>query len=151
MRPRAEAVAIAQDRLREKAFIRDCGVEVAPHAAVTEAAQASGIEAGLFPGILKTARLGYDGKGQLAVADAGRLAEAWQALHSVPCVLEKRLALRCELSVIVARGSDGATESFPVCENQHRDGILSRTWLPARIEPASAQAARTIAVRVAEG
>jgi 5-(carboxyamino)imidazole ribonucleotide synthase len=151
VRPSAGAVAIAQDRLREKAFLRSCGAEVAPHAAVVAAAQVPAIDAGLFPGILKTARLGYDGKGQLAVADPGRLAGAWQALQAAPCVLEKRLPLRRELSVIVARGSDGAMASFPVCENEHRHGILARTWLPARIGPDLAQAAQALGARIAAG
>jgi 5-(carboxyamino)imidazole ribonucleotide synthase len=151
VRPCAAAVAIAQDRLREKAYVRSCGVEVAPHTAIDALGQLRAVDPGLFPGILKTARLGYDGKGQMSVAGADRLAEAWQALHAVPCVLEKRLALRRELSVIVARGGDGAAASFPVCENEHRNGILACTRLPARIDAASAQSARAIAVRIADG
>lgn len=151
VRPCPAAVAIAQDRLREKAFLRSCGVAVAPHAPVDDVAGLQAVDAGLFPGILKTARLGYDGKGQLAVAGAGALSGAWQALRTVPCVLEKRLALRRELSVIVARGADGATASFPVCENEHREGILACTRLPARIDEDAARAARAIAVRVADG
>jgi 5-(carboxyamino)imidazole ribonucleotide synthase len=151
VRPRAQAVAIAQDRLREKAFIRSCGVEVAPYAAIDEGVPLHEIDATLFPGILKTARLGYDGKGQRPVDDARQLAEAWQGLRAVPCVLERRLPLRRELSVIVARGSDGATASFPVCENEHRNGILAYTRLPARIDASSARSARAIAVRIADG
>jgi 5-(carboxyamino)imidazole ribonucleotide synthase len=151
VRPRAEAVAIAQDRLREKAFLRSCGVEIAPHAPIADAAAARAPDATLFPAILKTARLGYDGKGQAAVAGPAQLAAAWQGLGALPCVLEQRLALRRELSVIVARGHDGASVTFPVCENEHRGGILARTWLPARIDAAAAQSARAIAVRVADG
>jgi 5-(carboxyamino)imidazole ribonucleotide synthase len=149
VRPAAAAVAIAQDRLREKAFVQSCGVAVAPHAAVRAGAPAPA--AALFPGILKTARLGYDGKGQCAVADPAQLASAWQALQSVACVLEQRLPLQRELSVIVARGADGAAVTFPVCENEHRDGILARTWLPARIDAAAAAEARRIAARIAAG
>jgi 5-(carboxyamino)imidazole ribonucleotide synthase len=84
----------------------------------------------LLPGILKTARLGYDGKGQVRVADAAELAAAWAELKQVPCVLEKRLALQRELSVIVARGADGRS-CFPVQQNLHRDGILAVTQVPA--------------------
>lgn len=149
VRPSAAAVAVAQDRLREKAFVRDCGVAVAPHAPVTTADELAAVDPGLFPGILKTARLGYDGKGQVAVADAAALAAAWQALGRVACVLEKRLALRRELSVLVARGADGATASFPVNENEHRAGILAATLLPARISAAQAGQARTIAATIA--
>jgi len=147
--PAAAAVAVAQDRLREKAFVRSCGVPVAPHAPITCAADCAAVDASLFPGILKTARLGYDGKGQLAVADAGALAAAWQELGSVPCVLERRLALRRELSVLIARGADGATAVFPVNENEHSHGILAATLLPARIAPEQAERARAIAGTIA--
>lgn len=145
VRPGAAAVAVAQDRLREKAFIRSCGVPVAPYAPVSNAAEVAALDPALFPGILKTARLGYDGKGQLAVADARELVAAWRELKSVPCVLEKRLPLRRELSVLVARGADGATAIFPVNENEHRHGILAATLLPARIAPHQAERARVIA------
>jgi 5-(carboxyamino)imidazole ribonucleotide synthase len=151
VRPSAAAVEIAQDRLREKAFLRTCSVEVAPYAPVTNAAEAAAADAQLFPAILKTARLGYDGKGQRAVAGPAALPQAWRELLGVPCVLERRLPLRRELSVIVARGTDGTVASFPVCENEHEHGILARTWLPARVSPACAQAARTMAERVAQG
>ena len=151
VRPDARAVAIAQDRIREKAFVSSCGVEVAPHAGLSHAGDLAAAAADLFPGILKTARLGYDGKGQVPVAAPSALAAAWQSLHSVACVLERRLPLRRELSVIVARGADAAKAVFPVCENEHRGGILARTWMPARIDAASARAARDIAVRIADG
>jgi len=149
VRPAAAAVAVAQDRLREKAFVRACGVAVAPHAPVTTAAGLAAVDPDLFPGILKTARLGYDGKGQVAVADAGALAAAWEALGRVACVLEKRLHLRRELSVLVARGADGATASFPVNENEHQHGILAATLVPARISPAQAERARATAATIA--
>lgn len=151
VRPDAAAVAVAQDRLREKSFLQGCGIAVAPHAPVlSEESLAGAAASDLFPGILKTTRLGYDAKGQVAVEGPGSLREAWQALRRVPCVLEKRLALRRELSVVVARGAAGALASFPVCENVHRGGILARTWLPARVAPACAQEAQRIAERVAE-
>jgi len=150
VRPGAAAVSVAQDRLREKAFVRSCGVPVAPHAAVSNAADLAGVDPSLFPGILKTARLGYDGKGQKTVTDAAELAAAWHALGAVPCVLEARLALQRELSVIVARGADGATAVYPVSENEHRDGILAACVLPARIAAESARQACAIAVTLAE-
>lgn len=149
VRPAAAAVAVAQDRLREKAFIRACGVPVAPHAAVSSAAELAAVDPGLFPGILKTARLGYDGKGQVLVAEAADLAAAWRELGSVPCVLEKRLPLHRELSVLVARGADGASTTFPVNENEHRHGILAATLMPARIAPQQAERACAIASAVA--
>jgi 5-(carboxyamino)imidazole ribonucleotide synthase len=149
VRPAAAAVAIAQDRLREKAFVRSCGVPVAPHAPLTSTADLAAVDPELFPGIVKTARLGYDGKGQRAVANAAELAAAWQALKAVPCVLEKRMELRRELSVLIARGADGATAIFPVNENEHSHGILAATLLPARIGPEQAERARAIAGAIA--
>ncbi len=149
VRPDGAAVAVAQDRLREKSFIHACGVPVAAHAAIASADAIAAVDAALFPGILKTARLGYDGKGQAAVADRQELRAAWQAFGAIPCVLEQRLALRRELSVVIARGLDGATASFPVAENEHRAGILACSILPARIAPAQAQRARAIAATLA--
>ena len=149
VRPAAAAVAAAQDRLREKAFVLSCGVPVAPHAPVTSTDELAAVDPSLFPGILKTVRLGYDGKGQRAVADAAALVAAWRDLGAQPCVLEKRLALRRELSVLIARGADGACAIFPVNENEHGHGILSVTLMPARISPRQAERARAIAGAIA--
>jgi len=151
VRPLAAAVAVAQDRITEKDFIRSCGVEVAPHAAVTATTDLASLHAELFPAILKTARLGYDGKGQIDVPERAALDAAWRQLRSVDCVLEQRLALRRELSVIVARGADGAKAYFPASENEHRGGILAASLLPARIDARQAELARTIAARIADG
>jgi 5-(carboxyamino)imidazole ribonucleotide synthase len=108
------------------------------------------VPAGLLPGILKTARQGYDGKGQQRVDDRVALQAAWEALGRVPCVLEQRLALRLELSVIVARGRDGAVVHLPVQQNLHRDGILAVTQVPApQAPPALQQQAIESAARVA--
>ena len=128
--PGADAVAIAQDRSTEKAHFRRCGVPVAPFAVIETPEQAEAITsvgADLFPGILKTARLGYDGKGQIRVATPAALAAAWDALKNVPCVLEKMLPLAAECSVIVARGADGELVHFHPQLNLHRDGILAVT------------------------
>ena len=122
--PPFDAVAIAQDRAREKAHFVACGVPCAPHAVIETAAQLAAVSDALLPGILKTTRLGYDGKGQVRVRTRTELAEAWTGLGSVPCVLEKMLPLKMECSVIVARGADGAMVHFPVQRNLHRDGIL---------------------------
>ncbi len=126
--PAAAAVAIAQDRAAEKAHFVRCGVPVAPHALIDSEQTLAAVDAQtLLPGILKTARLGYDGKGQVRVATRAELADAWQQLARVPCVLEKMLPLREECSVIVARGRDGALVHLPVQRNLHRDGILAVT------------------------
>ena len=147
--PAASAVAIAQDRIAEKAFVRDAGIEVAPYCAVTAEVDLLAADAALFPAILKAARLGYDGKGQARVADRARALEAFRAMGGVPCVLEKRLALAMELSVVVARGFDGAALAWPVAENEHRDGILAVSVAPARIDAATAARATDAALGVA--
>jgi 5-(carboxyamino)imidazole ribonucleotide synthase len=102
----------------------------------------------LLPGILKSARLGCDGKGQASVATRDEARESWSRMQRVPCVLEKRLGLRREISCVVCRGADGQTTAFPVAENEHRKGILAVTIAPARIEPHAVHAqqlARTVA------
>ena len=125
--PSAQAVGIAQDRLLEKAHFAGCGVPVAPYAVIETAEQLAQVNSDLFPGILKTARMGYDGKGQVRVKNPAELAAAWADLKSVPCVLEKMLPLQIECSVIVARGADGTCVNLPVQRNLHRDGILAVT------------------------
>jgi 5-(carboxyamino)imidazole ribonucleotide synthase len=125
-------VAVCQDRAAEKATFARFGVACAPYAVIDSAPDLDGIDAALLPGIVKTARLGYDGKGQRRVATRAELADAWAALGGRPCVLEQRLALAAEASVVVARGADGAVVHLPVQENTHRDGVLAITRVPAR-------------------
>jgi 5-(carboxyamino)imidazole ribonucleotide synthase len=149
--PAAEAVALCQQRAAEKAQFLRCGVPCAPHARVETSAELARLDETLFPGILKTSQLGYDGKGQLGVASRDALDAAWQALRRVPCVLEKRLALRHEISVIVARASTGQLVHLPVQQNLHRDGILALSQVPAPdVAPALAAQAVAQAARVAE-
>ena len=149
--PDADAVAVCQDRGLEKEQFLRCGVPCAPYAAIAAPADIEQAPAGLLPGVLKTARLGYDGKGQALVADRQALREAWAALGEVPCVLEKRLALKVELSVVVARSAMGDCVSLPVQQNWHRDGILAVTQVPAPDVPADVQRQAVEAtLRVAE-
>jgi 5-(carboxyamino)imidazole ribonucleotide synthase len=148
--PGAEAVAIAQDRIAEKRFVAGCEIAVAPHAVIQRSEDCDAIDARLLPGILKSARLGYDGKGQVRVKHPAEVRVAFGVLGHVPCVLEKMLALALEVSVVVARNRAGQTLSFPVAENAHRDGILAVTVLPARIDEALARRAREAAMRIAE-
>ena len=148
--PSAAAVATAQNRLAEKKFFASCGVPVAPHMAIEVEADLGRIDPGLLPGILKTATLGYDGLGQRRVASADDVERAWRELKQVPCVLEQRLSLAREVSVIVARAADGQAVALPVAENQHRGGILAVTMLPARIDGALAAQARTAALAIAQ-
>ncbi len=129
--PAADCVAIAQDRIREKAHFARCaaasGVAPAPYAVIESEADLAAVPDALLPGILKTARLGYDGKGQARVASRDELAAAWRRMGGVACVLEQLLPLALECSVIVARGRDGQVVSLPVQRNLHRDGILAVT------------------------
>ncbi len=148
--PGADAVAICQDRALEKAHFRRCGVPCAAHALIETEAQLAAVDAALLPGILKTARLGYDGKGQARVRDRAELAAAWAAMKGVPCVLEQRLDLAAEISVIVARGADGQVVHLPVQRNLHRDGILAVTTVPAGIADALSAQAIAAATRIAE-
>ena len=148
--PRADAAATAQDRRREKRFAQDCGLPVAPYQVIAEAADLARVESSLLPGVLKSARLGYDGKGQARVDQAAALAPAWESLGRAPCVLEKWVPIEREVSVIVCRGRDGRSVTFPVAENEHRGGILAATIVPARIDAALALRARAASSTMAE-
>jgi 5-(carboxyamino)imidazole ribonucleotide synthase len=148
--PSAEAVAIAQDRAAEKAHFVKCKVPVAPFAVIDTPQQLAGVVPSLLPGILKTTRLGYDGKGQVRVSNREELQRAWDTLKNVPCVLEKMLPLQLECSVIVARGADGSCVNLPVQRNLHRDGILAVTEvyegnMPESLMVQAVSAAKSIA------
>jgi 5-(carboxyamino)imidazole ribonucleotide synthase len=148
--PSAGAVSICQDRAAEKAHLVACGVPCAPHALIESAAQLEEVSADLLPGILKTTRLGYDGKGQVRVADRAALAAAWRELREVSCVLEKMLPLAHEVSVVVARGASGEVVHFPLQQNLHRGGILAVTQVPAPdVAPAVQRQAIESAGRIA--
>ena len=148
--PAGACVALAQDRMREKEFAQRCGLAVAPYAEIHREHDIDSADAALFPGILKAARLGYDGKGQARVADRAQAREAFARLGGVPCVLEQQMALAMEVSAVVARGFDGASKVFPIAENLHHQGILARSIVPARITPAQAAAAGEAAQRIAQ-
>ena len=151
--PAARAVAVAQDRAQEKAHFVRCGVPCAPYAVIETAEQLTATPSDLLPGILKTARMGYDGKGQVRVTSAAELATAWESVGRVPCVLEKMLPLALECSVIVARGHDGHVVNLPVQRNLHRDGILAVTDvyeenMPPALTIQSVVAAKSIATEL---
>jgi 5-(carboxyamino)imidazole ribonucleotide synthase len=139
--PSASAVETCQHRALEKQCFLQAGVPCAPHAVIeVDADLHTPALATLLPGILKTTRLGYDGKGQATVNQLQDLAAAWAALGAVPCVLEKRLPLRLEISVIVARGRDGQMVHLPVQQNLHHAGILAVTQVPAPDVPVATAA-----------
>jgi 5-(carboxyamino)imidazole ribonucleotide synthase len=151
VRPAGTCVAIAQDRIREKTFLRDKGFPVGPFAVIDQVnSLPDGAHNLRFPALLKTARFGYDGKGQAKVAS---LAEA-KAIHAqwgqVACVLEEFLPLKSEVSVVLARGANGETCPFPVAENEHRNGILDVSMVPARVSSAVTEQAKTLAAQLAQ-
>jgi len=145
--PASECVAVSQDRIREKAACAAHGLPVGPYAPV--AAEGDLERPELYPAVLKRARFGYDGKGQARVASPAEARAAWRDLGRAPCVLERLLDLDCELSVVLARGADGATAPFTVAENRHRHGILDVSIAPARVAPALAAQAQAMAGRLA--
>ena len=147
--PTAASVAIAQDRISEKTFLAGHGFAVAPYAVLRSADDAARVDGALVPGIVKSARLGYDGKGQVRVGRRDEVSHAYERMGRVACVLERFVDLACEVSVIVARDESGATATWPVAENRHRDGILDVTIAPARVDAALAARAREIATGVA--
>ncbi|MFT3851184.1 MAG: 5-(carboxyamino)imidazole ribonucleotide synthase [Ilumatobacteraceae bacterium] len=136
--PSPHAIGIAQDRRSEKRFLAAAGIPVAPFTVIESPDDVALAERDhTFPAILKTARLGYDGKGQITVAAADDLADAWDALDRVPCVLEERVVLDGEVSVIVARSAAARSEpiAYPLCANVHHDGILDVTTVPGPYVP----------------
>jgi 5-(carboxyamino)imidazole ribonucleotide synthase len=153
VRPGPLVLEVAQDRIREKTFIRDLGIEVAPFVAlltpdaITSAEQAMAKWGG--PAILKTSRFGYDGKGQVPLTDPSLISAGLDTLGRVPAVLERRLAFQCEVSVLVVRGLDGALATYDVPRNEHAGGILRRSTVPSGVSPAVEVEARAIAGRIA--
>jgi 5-(carboxyamino)imidazole ribonucleotide synthase len=151
VRPAPSVLRISQDRVAEKSFLADAGVATAPWRAVASLAELRDAVAALgLPAVLKTTRLGYDGKGQQTLRDPAELADAWAALQPKPLILEGFVDFACEISVVIARGADGALSAFDAVENRHRAHILDVTLAPARISPEIAAAAQAIARRVAE-
>lgn len=151
VRPGSHAVAIARDRILEKTFIREQGLATAPFFPIRNQLDLEDACQQLeMPALLKTAQLGYDGKGQLV---AGNLQEARQRflqLQQAPCVIEERIELELELSVILARGEGGETAVYPVAENRHVNGILDTSCVPARVSPELAQRAEQMARKLAD-
>ncbi|MFO1208039.1 MAG: 5-(carboxyamino)imidazole ribonucleotide synthase [Amaricoccus sp.] len=149
VRPGRRALEVAQDRLAEKEFLRGLGLATAPFAAVDGPEALSDAMARLgAPAILKTRRFGYDGKGQVRLDAGASAAEAWIAVGAAPSVLEGFVDFEREISVIAARGIDGTVAAFDPGENEHRDGILWRTRVPAAVPARTAQDAVLLAGRI---
>ena len=149
IRPGRAALATSQDRLLEKAFLTGLGIPCAPYAAVNSLADLHEAVALIgTPSILKTTRLGYDGKGQVRLHSPADAAAAHAALAGAPAVLEGFIPFTLEVSVIAARGLDGAVACYDPGQNVHRDGILHTTTLPARLTPGQRSDAVLMAARV---
>lgn len=151
VRPSANAVAIAQDRIREKSFLREFEFPVVNFAVVRSEAD---LEVALafigLPALLKVSRFGYDGKGQARVSSLHEARAAWDLMDHEPCVLEELLTLEAEISVVLARGADGEIAAFPVAQNVHRHGILDLSIVPTRVSAAVQQEAVALAQVISE-
>ena len=150
VRPAAAAVRVAQDRIREKAFLDEQGLPTPRHRPIRSPEDLIGAGTAVAPTtILKRAALGYDGKGQWVCTDEASLAQAFHEADSTPCLLEEKLALTQEISVLVVRHADGSDLTYPVAENLHERGILSMSLVPARLTPERRDQAQRIARRLA--
>ncbi len=147
--PSGDCVAIAQNRIIEKSWITKAGLATAPYAVIESNQDINEACTALLPGILKTATLGYDGKGQIRVKTMADLQAAFIEHGQVACVLEKMVDLRAEISVVVARLNNDAIQSFPVAENEHIDGILAYSTVPARVSTSLQVQAQQMAERLA--
>ena len=151
VRPNAEAVAVCQDRATEKSFLASAGVPTVPWSLIASSDDLPDAwQAVSGSAILKTARMGYDGKGQVLVPGEAALAPAWHGLGRVPCVLERRVSLASEVSVMVARTADGHVATWPIGENVHVNGILHTTVVPAPVSEHHEVLARETAIRIAK-
>ncbi|MCX9155851.1 5-(carboxyamino)imidazole ribonucleotide synthase [Niveibacterium sp. 24ML] len=150
VRPSADAVAICQNRVAEKTFLANNGIPHAPFAPINTEADVRNAPATLFPGILKVARFGYDGKGQARVANHDEALAAFQAFKGEACVLEQMLKLDYEVSVVLARDEHGKVKCFPTAENAHARGILDVSIAPARASGCQRDTAEELAERIAE-
>ncbi|SEK38317.1 5-(carboxyamino)imidazole ribonucleotide synthase [Roseivivax marinus] len=149
IRPGREALRVSQDRATEKAFLEELGLKVAPWAEVHDPdSLAAALESVGTPAILKTRRFGYDGKGQARLSTPDAAGSAWEAVSGAPSVLEGFVDFRCEISVIAARGLDGAVSCFDPGENVHEGGILRTTTVPASVPGSVATDAVLLAARI---
>jgi 5-(carboxyamino)imidazole ribonucleotide synthase len=150
VRPGAHAVTITQDRIHEKSFLRDNGFPTAPFAVIrNESDLADGFKTVNSPAILKVSRFGYDGKGQYTIDSDKDLKSAWHSLKGNESVLERRVSLDLEVSVVLARGVDGQTVTYPIAENVHKNGILDISMIPARLSDSMTSQVVTMATQIA--
>jgi 5-(carboxyamino)imidazole ribonucleotide synthase len=152
VRPSPAVLRVSQDRIAEKAFLNGAGVRTAPWLPIESRRELQAAVARLgFPSVLKTTRLGYDGKGQALLRDREEADAAFEELDPKPLILEGYVDHAQEISVVLARGADGAFAAFDTVENRHRDHILDVTLAPAPVPVGVSEAAQSIAIAVAEG
>jgi 5-(carboxyamino)imidazole ribonucleotide synthase len=148
--PNPEAVYIAQNRIREKQFINDLGIPTSTFVAVNSLDDIAHAEQLTWPCILKTAQFGYDGKGQAVVKNIQEAQAAFQEFQQVPCILEEKVALRCEISVVLGRNNTGEVCYFPVARNEHQNGILHISSVPAQVPHETQTYACELALKIAQ-
>lgn len=149
--PSPRSLEVSQDRLLEKQLFAELGLGVAPYVAIDSAAElAAAIDRFAGPAILKTRRLGYDGKGQVRIESSGQATRAWDAISAAPAIVEQMVEFRRELSVVVARDAGGRCVVYPPSENVHRDGILFSSSAPAVLDERELAAATSSAIAIAE-
>jgi 5-(carboxyamino)imidazole ribonucleotide synthase len=151
VRPSGAVLAISQDRILEKNFLQSKGFDIAPFVAVEQRlALSAALQQVASPALMKSARAGYDGKGQRWVRTLSEAEKAFDDLGGKPCVLEARVNIQIEISVVLARGEDGRVVTYPLSENKHHEGILDVSIVPARISTEMGERATQIAIRIAE-
>ncbi len=148
--PPTEALAISQNRIKEKSFIQSLGLSTSPFVALESEADLAKVKQIKFPAILKTATLGYDGKGQVVCHSAEDVTDAFSSL-GVICVLEQRIELQLEISVVLGMNEQGEAFCFPAAENEHANGILDVSKVPASVSSQLEEQARKAAIKIASG
>jgi len=151
VRPSSKAVSIAQNRIKEKYFLRDCGIPVGHYVVVENIESIKNInyQDKIFPGILKTAQFGYDGKGQIHVNNIAEVEDAFIIFDNAPCILEQKLDLDLEFSIVLTRSVSGEYLEYPLIENHHKNGILDFSLIPARVSSLLEEQATKLAMKIA--
>jgi 5-(carboxyamino)imidazole ribonucleotide synthase len=151
VRPESKAVSIVQNRIKEKDFLKKSGIPVGQYIVINnlESIKNTNEKDKIFPAILKTAQFGYDGKGQIHVNNISELENAFISFNNAPCVLERKLDLDLEFSIVLARSINGGYLEYPLIENHHKSGILDFSLIPARAPSSLKEEATKLAMKIA--
>ena len=151
VRPESKAVSIVQNRIKEKDFLKKSGIPVGQYIVINnlESIKNTNEKDKIFPAILKTAQFGYDGKGQIHVNNISELENAFISFNNAPCVLERKLDLDLEFSIVLARSINGGYLEYPLIENHHESGILDFSLIPARAPSSLKEEATKLAMKIA--